>query len=72
MNSITGIIVSKERKQKTGHYRQEGIIIEPSESRAAASEVSINSEGQSVPRLLKTYSDLVTNFHRPDYQESTV
>ncbi len=36
---------------------QEGIIIEPSWSRAVASKASINLEGLTVPILLTTYID---------------
>ena len=45
----------EEGRQKTGRYRQEGVIIEPSGSRAAVSEVSISSEGLAAPLLLTTY-----------------
>ena len=34
----------EEGGRKTGHYKQEGIIIESSGSRTMASEVSVNSE----------------------------
>lgn len=44
-----------ERKQKTGHYRQEGIIIELSESGEVAVRVSIDSEGLTVLFLLITH-----------------
>ena len=33
----------KERGPKTGHYKQEGIIIKPSGSRIATIEVAVNS-----------------------------
>ena len=49
----------EERRRKTGHYKQERIIIGPSGSRTAATEVSINPLDQTVPPLLTTYMNLV-------------
>ncbi len=48
-------LARRKEAKKTGHYRQEGIIIELSESGAAAFEVSIDSEGLTVLLLLITH-----------------
>ena len=45
----------EERRQKAGHYRSEGTIIEPSGSRAVACEVSTILQGPAVPLSVVTY-----------------
>ena len=52
---ICGRVFEAKHRRKTGHYKQEGSIIELPESRAVASEVSINYQSLTVPLSLTTY-----------------